>query len=48
MFNAFPPMCTVAFHKIHGQNRMRMFYTEGFVPVASLCGVVGSPSWFIK
>ena len=25
-----------------------MFDTEGFVPVASLCGVVGSPYWFIK
>ena len=30
------------------RNRTRRFYTEGFVPVDSLCGVVGSPCWFIK
>ena len=25
-----------------------MFDTEGFVLVSSLCGVVGSPSWFTR
>ena len=29
------------------KNNTRKGYTEGFVPVASLCGVVGSPSSFI-
>ena len=27
---------------------MSIFDTEGFIPVASLCGVVDSQSWFIK
>ena len=38
----------LAFRTTHGQNKTRECETEGFVPVASLCGVVGSPSSFIR
>ena len=31
----------------HGKNNTHKWETEGFVPVASLCGVVGLPSLFI-
>ena len=48
MFNAFMSMCAVTFRTAHGKHRTRIFDTKGFVPVASLCGVVSSPSWFIK
>ena len=48
MFNAFVPTCVVDFHKTHGQNKTRKFDNEGFVPVASLIVLVGSPSSFIK
>ena len=41
-------MCAVAFRKTHGQDRMRIFGTEGFVPVTSFCRIFGSPSLFIK
>ena len=40
-------MCC-SFCTTHGQNKTRKCDTEGFVPVASLCGVVGSPSSFIR
>ena len=48
MFNDFSPMCAVAFHTTHGQNKTRKYDTEGFVPVASLSGMVGFPSSFIN
>ena len=38
----------IAFRTTHGQNNTRKCDTEGLVPVASLCGVVGSPSSFIR
>ena len=48
MFNNFSPMCAVSFHTTHGQNKTRKYDTEGFVPVASLSGMVGFPSSFIN
>ena len=45
-FNDFVSTCAVYFRTRHGQNKTHMFDTEGFLPVESLCGVVGSPSWF--
>ena len=48
MFNSFISTCVVAFNTTHRQNKARMFDTECLVPVASLCGVVGSPSWLSK
>ena len=48
MINVFVATCTVAFRTTHGQNNTRKCDTEGFVPVASLSGVVGSPSSFIR
>ena len=47
MFNIFVSTCAVAFRTTHGQNKTRKCDTEGFVPVASLYGVVGLPSSFI-
>ena len=40
--------CAVAFRTTHGQNNTRKCDTEGFVHVASLCGIVGSPFSFIR
>ena len=40
--------CAVAFLTTHGYNKAHRFYTEGFIEVASLCGAVGSKSWFTK
>ena len=40
IFNVFVSTCAVAFRKTHGKNNTHKWYTEGFVPVASLCGVV--------
>ena len=48
MFNVFVSTCAVAFRTTHGQNNTRKCDTEGFVPVSSLCGIVGSPSSFIR
>ena len=48
MFNAFFSTCAVSFRTINGQNNTRKCDTEGFVSVASLCGVVGSPFLFIR
>ena len=48
MFNTFPPICAVSFHTAHVHNRTRESNTGGFIPIASLCGAVGSPSCFIK
>ena len=48
IFNAFVSTGAVTFHTTHGQNNMHNCDTEGFVPVASLCGVVASPSSFIR
>ena len=48
IFNAFLPTWAVAFRTTHGQNNTRKCDTEGFVPVASLYGEVGSPSPFIS
>ena len=48
MFIVFVSTWAVAFPKKYGQNNTRKCDTEGFVPVASLCGVVGSPSSFIR
>ena len=47
MFKAFVPTCAVGFRTTHGKNKTRKFDIEGFVPVASLNGVVGLPSSFI-
>ena len=44
---AFVPTCAVDLCTTHGQNNTRECYTEGFVPVASLNGVVESLSSFI-
>ena len=38
----------VAFRTKYGQNKTHGFDTEGSVPVASLCGIVGLPSYFTK
>ena len=35
--------CAVAFRTTYGQNNTRKCDTEGFIPVESLNGVVGSP-----
>ena len=48
MLKGFVSACTVAFCTTHGNNKTCGFYTESFVPVASLFGVVGSPSWYTK
>ena len=48
MFNAFVSICVVVFRTTHGQNKPHRFYTGGFVPISSLCGIVDSPSWFTK
>ena len=48
MFKNFVSKCEVSFRITHWQNKTRRFDTEGFAPVSSLCGVVGSPSWFTK
>ena len=48
IFNAFVPTCAVAFRTTHGKNNTLICSTEGFVPVASLYGVVRSPSSFIR
>ena len=47
IFNAFFPTCAVAFYTTHRKNNMHKCDSEGFVPVASLYGVVGSTSLFI-
>ena len=44
MFNVFVSTCALAFLTTHGKNNMRKYDTEGLVPVASLCGIVGSSS----
>ena len=41
-------MCAVSFCTTHGYNNMHKCDTEGFVPVSSLNGVVGSLSSFIR
>ena len=46
IFNAFVSTYAVAFHATHGQNKTCRFDTECFLPVDSLCGIVGSPYWF--
>ena len=48
MFNSFVPTCAVYFCTTHGQNKIRKCDIEGYVPVASLYGVVRSPSSFIS
>ena len=48
MFNLFVSTCAIYLRKTHGQNNTRNCDTEGFVPVASLCGVVGLPFSFIR
>ena len=48
IFNAFDTTCTVDFGTTHGQNNTHKCDNEGFVPVASLNGVVGSLSLFIR
>ena len=48
MFNVFVSTCAIAFRTTHGQDKTRKYDTEGFVPVASLYGVVGSLSSFIR
>ena len=48
IFNAFVSIYAVDFRTTHGQNNTHKCDTEGFVPVASLCGVVVSPSSFMR
>ena len=48
MLYDFVSTCAVTFCTKIGHNKTRGFGTEGFVPVSSLCGVVGSPSWCTK
>ena len=48
IFNAFVLTCAFSLHTTHVQNKTCRFDTEGFVPVYSLCGIVGPPSWFEK
>ena len=48
MFSNFVSTCTVAFHTKHGQNKLHKCNTEGFVPVASLNGMVGLTSSFMS
>ena len=43
MFNASESTRAVSFRKTQGKNKTHGFDTEGFVPVISFCGVVGSP-----
>ena len=43
MFNGFVSTYTVDFNTTDGKNKTIRFDTEDFVPVTSLCGVVGSP-----
>ena len=38
-----PSTCAVVFRTLYGGNRTHRFDTQGFVPVASLCGKIGSP-----
>ena len=46
IFNTFLSTRAVYFCTTHGKNKIQRFDTECFVPVASFCGVVGSPYWF--
>ena len=48
IFNVFVSTCAVDFRTTHGQNKRHKCDTKGFVPVASLYGVVRSPSSFIR
>ena len=48
VFIFFMSTCAVALRTTHGQNNTRKCDTVYFVPVASLCDVVGSPSSFIR
>ena len=48
MFNDFVSTFAIAFRTTHVQNIMCKWDTEGFIPVASFCGVVRSPSLFIR
>ena len=48
MFNVFFPTCAVDFCATHVQHNARKCDTEGFIPVASLYGVVRSLSLFIR
>ena len=48
MFNVSVSTYAVAFRTTHGQHNTSNFVTEGFVPVARLCGVVGFPSLFLR
>ena len=48
IFNVFFSTFAVAFRTTHGQSNTRKCDTGGFVHVASLCGIVGSPSSFIR
>ena len=48
IFNASMSTFSVDSSTRYGQNKIGGFDTEGFVPVLSLCGVVGSPYLFTK
>ena len=48
IFNTFVLTCEVAFRTTHEKKMKSLFDTEGFVPVDSLCGVVGLPSKLTK
>ena len=48
IFHAFVSTCAIAFSTTHWRNKTCGFDTDSFVPVSSLCGVVGLPSWFTK
>ena len=48
MFHAFVPTFAVAFYTTHGRNKNFEWDIEGFIPVASVNGVVGLPYLFIN
>ena len=48
MFKVFVSTYDVAFRTTYWKNKTRNYDTEGFVPVVSLCGVVGLLSSFIR
>ena len=48
IFNTFVPTCALDLRTAHGKNNICKCYTEGFIPIASLNGVVGLKYSFIR
>ena len=48
MFNAFVPTCEIYFDTKNGKKKTLTCDIEGFVPAASLNGLVGFLSSFVK